>query len=131
MKNAYPIIIEPNDDFFVVFVPDFNINTQGTSIAESMEMARDAIGMCGCYMQDNNQSIPTPSNIENVKSEKGTIVTMVDVNFQEYRKKQDLRAVRKNLTIPSWLNEEAESAGLNFSSVLQNALKKELHITDR
>ena len=131
MKNAYPIIIEPNDDFFVVFVPDFNINTQGTSIAESMEMARDAIGMCGCYMQDNNQSIPTPSNIENVKSEKGTIVTMVDVNFQEYRKKQDLRAVRKNLTIPSWLNEEAESAGLNFSAVLQNALKKELHITDR
>lgn len=131
MKNAYPIIIEPNDDFFVVFVPDFNINTQGTSIAESMEMARDAIGMCGCYMQDNNQSIPAPSNIENVKAEKGTIVTMVDVNFQEYRKKQDLRAVRKNLTIPSWLNEEAESAGLNFSAVLQNALKKELHITDR
>ena len=131
MKNAYPIIIEPNDDFFVVFVPDFNINTQGTSIADSMEMARDAIGMCGCYMQDNNQSIPAPSNIEDVKAEKGTIVTMVDVNFQEYRKKQDLRAVRKNLTIPSWLNEEAESAGLNFSAVLQNALKRELHITDR
>ena len=131
MKNAYPIIIEPNDDFFVVFVPDFNINTQGTSIADSMEMARDAIGMCGCYMQDNNQSIPAPSNIEDVKAEKGPIVTMVDVNFQEYRKKQDLRAVRKNLTIPSWLNEEAESAGLNFSAVLQNALKRELHITDR
>lgn len=131
MKNAYPIQIERDGDFFVVFVPDFNINTQGASIAEAMEMARDAIGMCGCYMQDNNQSIPAPSNIEDVKAEKNGIVTMVDVNFQEYRRKHDLRAVRKNLTIPSWLNEEAEAAGLNFSAVLQNALKKELHISDR
>lgn len=131
MKNAYPIQIERDGDLFVVFVPDFDINTQGATIAEAMEMARDAIGMCGCYMQDNNQSIPEPSNIGEVKAEKNAIVTMVDVNFQEYRRKQDLRAVRKNLTIPSWLNEEAEAAGVNFSAVLQNALKKELHITDR
>lgn len=131
MKNAYPILIERDSNLYVVFVPDFNINTQGASIAEAMEMARDAIGMCGCYMQDNNQSIPSPSHIEDVKAERDAIVTMVDVNFQEYRRKHDLRAVRKNLTIPSWLNEEAEAAGLNFSAVLQSALKKELHITDR
>ena len=130
MKNAYPIQIERDGEFYVVFVPDFNINTQGTSIADAMEMARDAIGMCGCYMQDNGESIPLPSSLDVIKAANGAIAIMVDVNFQEYRKKHDMRAVRKNLTIPSWLNEEAEAAGLNFSSVLQNALKKELKIVE-
>ena len=131
MKNAYPITIQRDGEFFVVFVPDFEINTQGATIAEAMEMARDVIGMSGCYMQDNKQSIPAPSRVEDVKADPDTIVTLVDVNFEEYRRKHDNRAVRKNLTIPSWLNEEAETAGLNFSAVLQSALKRELHITDR
>ena len=131
MKNAYPITIQQDGEFFVVFVPDFEINTQGTTIAEAMEMARDVIGMSGCYMQDNKRSIPAPSRVEDVKADPDTIVTLVDVNFEEYRRKHDNRAVRKNLTIPSWLNEEAETAGLNFSAVLQSALKRELHITDR
>jgi len=131
MKNAYPITIQRDGDLFVVFVPDFEINTQGETIPEAMEMARDAIGMCGCYMQDKGQQIPQPSRMEDVKTENNDLVTLVDVNFQEYRRKHDNRTVRKNLTIPSWLNEEAEAADLNFSAVLQDALKKELHITDR
>ena len=61
----------------------------------------------------------------------GAIVSLVDVDFAEYRRKNDLRAVKKNCTIPSWLNFEAERAGVNFSAVLQAALKSELHITGR
>ena len=131
MKNAYPIVLTKSDDFYVVYVPDFELNTQGESIAEAMEMARDVIGMSGCYMQDEGQNIPEPSNIENIESKLGSVITLVDVDFKEYRRKHDNRTVRKNLTIPSWLNEEAEAAGLVFSDVLKKALKNELNIIDR
>ena len=62
---------------------------------------------------------------------KTDIITLVDVDFSEYRKKNDLRAVKKNCTIPSWLNFEAEKAGVNFSAILTAALKKELKIQSR
>lgn len=131
MKKAYPITITNDGDFYVVYVPDFELNTQGESIAEAMEMARDVIGMAGCYKQDEGQTIPEPSRLEDVRPEARAVVTLVDVDFKDYRRKHDNRTVRKNLTIPSWLNEEAEAAGLNFSEVLKNALKHEMNITDR
>ena len=131
MKQAYPIVITQDDDFFVVFVPDFGLNTQGENIAEAMEMARDVIGMAGCYKQDEYQTVPEPSSLADIKTDGASVVTLVDVDFKEYRRKHDNRTVRKNLTIPSWLNEEAEAADLNFSAVLQKALKNELRITDQ
>ncbi len=128
MKNAYPIIITKDTNFYVVYIPDFNTNTQGETVAEAMEMARDAIGICGCTLQDEKKSIPAPTNLDTVTHSADSIVTLVDVDFDEYRRRNQLRAVRKNVTIPSWLNEEAERAGLNFSAVLQSALKAELKI---
>lgn len=130
MKQAYPITIQRDENFYVVFVPDFEINTQGETIAEAMEMARDAIGMCGCYKQDENMEIPAPSKMEAIPKNDSDIVTLVDVDFEEYRRKHEMRTVRKNVSLPSWLNEEAERANINFSAVLQNALKAELHISD-
>lgn len=131
MKQAYPITIQQDSDFFVVYVPDFDINTQGETVAEAMEMARDAIGMCGCYKQDEGEKISVPSDMASIQKKDNEIVTLVDVDFDEYRRKHEMRTVRKNVSLPSWLNEEAERANINFSAVLQNALKAELHISDR
>lgn len=128
MKQAYPVIINKDKDFFVASIPDFETGTQGESLAEAIEMARDAIGMCGCYMQDEKKDIPIPTDIGNVTKEASDILTLVDVDFDEYRKKHEMRTVRKNVTIPSWLNEEAESANINFSALLQKAIKAELHL---
>ena len=128
MKQAYPVIITKDKDFFVASIPDFETGTQGESLAEAIEMARDAIGMCGCYMQDEKKDIPIPTDIGNVTKEASDILTLVDVDFDEYRKKHGMRTVRKNVTIPSWLNEEAESANINFSALLQKAIKAELHL---
>ncbi len=131
MKNAYPIVLTQGKEFIVVFVPDFNINTQGTDFANAIEMARDAIGLMGIDMEDENEALPKPSALSEIKTENASdIVTLVDVDFSEYRRKQDMRAVKKNCTIPSWLNFEAEKAGINFSAVLQAALKSELHLTE-
>ena len=128
MKQAYPVIITKDKDFFVASIPDFETGTQGESLAEAIEMARDAIGMCGCYMQDEKKDIPIPTDIGNVTKEASDILTLVDVDFDEYRKKHEMRTGRKNVTIPSWLNEEAESANINFSALLQKAIKAELHL---
>lgn len=132
MKVAYPIVLSRGKTFVVVYVPDFNINTQGLDEADAMEMARDAIGLMGIDMQDENEQLPKPSTLADVhKANESDIVTLVDVDFVEYRRKNDMRSVKKNCTIPSWLEFEAEKAGLNFSAVLQTALKQELHIADR
>lgn len=132
MKNAYPIIMTKGKEFIVVYIPDFDINTQGKDIPEAIEMARDAIGLMGIDMQDDGEPLPAPSDLAKIqKDENGGIVSLVDVDFTEYRRKNDLRAVKKNCTIPSWLNFEAERAGVNFSAILQTALKNELHITTR
>ena len=133
MKNAYPIVMTQGKEFVVVFVPDFGINTQGKDIPDAIEMARDAIGLIGIDMQDDGESLPEASSVASVQADapSGAIISLVDVDFAEYRKRNDMRAVKKNCTIPSWLNAEAERAGVNFSAILQSALKSELHITDR
>ena len=95
MKQAYPVIITKDKDFFVASIPDFETGTQGESLAEAIEMARDAIGMCGCYMQDEKKDIPIPTDIGNVTKEASDILTLVDVDFDEYRKKHEMRTVRK------------------------------------
>lgn len=133
MKNAYPIIMTQEKEFIVVFVPDFNINTQGKDLPDAIEMARDAIGLMGIDMQDDGEALPQASSIKSVHDSISSdeIVSLVDVDFAEYRRKNDMRAVKKNCTIPSWLNFEAEQAGVNFSAVLQAALKSELNIVGR
>jgi predicted RNase H-like HicB family nuclease len=132
MKNSYPIVLMPDKVGYVVYIPDFDINTEGDSMTEAIEMARDAIGLIGIEMEDRKQELPNPTSANDVvKESESYIVTFVDVDFTEYRKKNDMRAVKKNCTIPSWLNFEAEKAGINFSAVLQAALKKELKIAER
>lgn len=129
MKLAYPIIMSKGKDFVVVYVPDFKINTQGVDYADAMEMARDAIGIMGIDMEDDKEQIPVPSAVANVRKEnESDIVTLVDVDFTDYRRKNDTRAVRRNVSLPCWLDAEADRAGINVSAVLQAALKNELNI---
>ena len=128
LKNSYPIILTPDAGGYVVEIPDFAIGTQGDSIPEAMEMARDAIGLMGIDMEDDGKSLPIPSTLESVSKGPGDIVTLVDVDFTEYRRQNDMRSVRRNVSLPCWLNAAAEKAGINVSAVLQAALKQQLHL---
>ena len=131
MKNSYPIILTPEEKGFTVFIPDFNINTQGDDLTEAIEMARDAIGLMGIDMEDDGKTIPAASSAKDVKPAEGEIISLVDVDFAEYRRKNEMKVVKKNCTLPSWLCYEAENANINFSQALQAALKRELNIADR
>lgn len=142
MKQVYPtFILNTNDGSehsFLVCVPDMEIFTEGDTFADAIEMARDAIGLTGISMEDNKEELPVPSDqntaIEKVKHDtedidfsKG-VLTYVDVDFSEYRKKVDTKTVRRNVALPSWLNYEAEHAGINVSRVLQEALMNVLNV---
>lgn len=128
MKAVYPVIFTKLEDGFMAYVPDFEINTQGDTLAEAIEMARDAIGIMGIDKEDEGQPLPQPSATESIAADAGALLSMVDIDFSEYRRKNDLRTVRRNVTLPSWLNEAANEANLNVSAVLQAALKRELNI---
>ena len=142
MKQVYPtFIVNTNDGSahpFLVCVPDMEIFTEGDTLADAIEMARDAIGAAGVSMEDHEEELPIPSDqsaaIEKVKQDMGCIdfskgiLTYVDVDFSEYRKKVDTKTVRRNVALPSWLNYEAEHAGINVSRVLQEALMNVLNV---
>ena len=84
-RRAYPVVISKADDgFFYVEIPDFDIATQGMDIADAMEMARDAIGLMGIDLMDEGKVLPEP-NIAGINAAKEDIVTLVDVDFVEYR----------------------------------------------
>ena len=132
MKAVYPIVLSQGKSHIVVYVPDFNINTQGASMADAMEMARDAIGIIGVDMEDEKQALPQPSKISDIKAQdEQDIVVLVDVDFAEYRRQNDLRTIKKNCTVPAWLCYQAEQAGLNFSAVLQAGLRRALNLAGR
>ena len=129
MKEAYPIVMTREDDWILVYVPDFDINTEGSDFADAIFMARDAISLTGITYEDMGKELPSPSTLEAViNAHPEAMVSLVDVDFTEYRKMNDRRAVRRNVSLPYWLNYKAEQAGLNVSAVLQKALKAELHI---
>lgn len=125
MKGAYPVII--NKETLVVYVPDFDISTQGTDIENCIEMAREAIGLSGISLQDIGKEIPTPS-YELPESKENALGTFVDVDFDYYRQLEDNRMVKRNCTIPNYLNVMGEKAGFNFSEVLRTALMERLNL---
>ena len=129
MNQAYPIILEPAEEGgYIVYVPDFDAYTQGQDYADALFMARDLIGLLGIDLLDDKKSIPAASDFHTITVDQKIpqVKLLVDVDFEKYRREYDTRAVRKNCTIPAWLNDAAMSRGINFSAVLQNALKKEL-----
>ena len=130
MKAVFPISLTPDKNGYVVSVPNLNINTEGKDIPDAIEMARDAIGLWGICEEDAGRAIPVVSSELPAHAE-NEITTLVDIDFAAYRRANDLRTVRKNVTIPSWLNNLAESSGINFSQVLQDGLRSRLNVADK
>lgn len=126
-RKAYPIILRHTGDGYYVVIPDFGSGTQGATIADAMAMARDAIGLMGIDFEDEGITIPAP-NSKQVEKEEGDIVTLVDIDFAEYRRKVDNKAVKKNCTIPYWMSVEADKMGVNYSRLLQDAISNVLGI---
>ncbi len=118
MSIVYPAMIAEHEKDYLVFVPDLDIYTEGKSYPEAILMARDAIGLYLCTMQEAGEAEPVASDYARaiqITKEKADdkdfqyssgIPTMIDVDVEAYRKKYDSRMVKKNCTIPYYLDEE-------------------------
>jgi predicted RNase H-like HicB family nuclease len=131
MKLIYPACFYPCEEggFTVVF-PDLpGCVTEGDSISEALEMAVEAsAGWLLSCVQDN-ETLPDSSDITKVKLEYNDgFVNLICIDLDEYAQKHGNKAIKKTLTIPAWLNTVAEKAGVNFSQVLQEALRERLGI---
>ena len=81
--------------------------------------------------QMDGDKIPKPSKITDIDPESPageTFVNIVSVDVAEYAKTHFEKSVKKTLTIPAWLNKAALEQNINFSQVLQEALKAQLHL---
>ncbi|HUW63105.1 MAG TPA: type II toxin-antitoxin system HicB family antitoxin [Spirochaetia bacterium] len=128
MKYVYPAVFFPEGDGrYNVRVPDLpGCRTFGDNIADAIDMARDAVSMWLCDAEDKNEPIPKFSEPSALECPPEGYVSLIDADTTEYRRENDNRAVKKTLSIPSWLNAKAEKAGINFSQTLQDALKQRL-----
>lgn len=139
MKYVYPVIftqLHDDKDTVLIEVPDLEILTEGFGMADAVCMARDAIGLKGTSMEDAGINIPAPREYDSIDVTAGTFaeegtgcVSLVDIDFAEYRRRADNKTVRRNVTIPNWLNQEAEKAHINVSRVLQEALMVKLNVS--
>ena len=138
MRNVYPVFFTKTNDKVLVEVPDLDILTEGKDMNDAIDMARDAIELKCVSLEGDKEEIPNPSNIKDLNINNGTfadegetVVSFVDVDSTEHRKKIDTITVRRNVVLPSWLNYEAEQAGVNVSRILQEALMSTLKLERR
>lgn len=130
MKYAYPAIFtkEENGAYSVNFPDVPGCFTSGETLPEAIEMAEDALCLMLYDMEEDGAAIPPPTDLENVTAERGQLVSLIACDTLEYRKLYDNKAVKKTLSVPAWLNTMAEKQGVNFSQVLQAALKQAVNV---
>lgn len=142
MRVTYPVIFTEVDTNILIEIPDLEILTEANeegkkkaSFADAIMMARDAIGISCIEAEDRGEELVKASDLSVIDISKGTFfedgkgcVSLVDVDLIAYRRMLDNKTVRRNVTLPNWLNQEAEKAKLNVSKVLQEALMTKLGV---
>ena len=128
MKLIYPAIFSPcmEKEGYTVEVPDLpGCVTEGDDLADAIEMATDAAsGWILGELEDGN-NIPSPSQRKEIQTDDDSFINMLVLDMDAYSEKYGSKAVRKNITIPAWLNTYGEKNHINFSKVLQDALLKQ------
>ena len=136
MTTVYPVILTQTGDkkdTYLIEIPDLNGYSEGYGLADAIKMARDLIG-CKLYDLDEADypKASTPGAIDISKGEFADagngMISMVDIDMETYRRELDNQPVRRNVSLPSWLNKKANEAHINVSRVLQDALMEKLNL---
>lgn len=131
-KYIFPAIFEPGEQHgYCITFPDLpGIVTSGETIEECLSMAKEALELHLFGMEDENEPIPAPSTPHRIQLPPGAFVTLIEAWMPPVRDEMANRAVKKTLTIPQWLNDIAEKNKINYSHLLQNALKQHLGVSE-
>lgn len=129
-RYCYPAVFTPEiDGTFSINFPDLeSCYTCGDDLADGIMMAEDVLAFVLYDYEKSGKDIPLPSQSSDIKLNDGEFVNYIACDTLYYRKKHSNTAVKKTLSIPEWLNEEAISLGINFSQVLQEALIQKLEV---
>lgn len=132
MKNkfVYPAIFQPEllGGYSVSF-PDLpGCFTEADSMEAAVDMAKDAVGIYLTQLESDGHPAPAASDPAGIRPDDKCFVALIDMDMLAYKQKHDNKAVKKTLTIPQWLNTLAEREGVNFSNILQAALKERLRV---
>lgn len=128
-QYVYPAVFTEEDCGYSIHFPDLeNCFTSAETLSDGIKMANDVLCLMLYEMEQAGEEIPAPSALRDVAVSETEFVTYISCDTIEYRKFFDNKAVKKTLSIPSWLNDLAERADINFSATLQAALKQQLNI---
>lgn len=129
-KYVYPAVFTEEESGYSINFPDLeNCFTSAETIGDGIKMANDVLCLMLYEMEESGEEIPAASSIRDITVQENEFVNFIACDTIEYRKFFDNKAVKKTLTLPSWLNDMAERAGINFSATLQAALKEQLEIS--
>ena len=130
MKYVYPATVSPEKSGgYSIWFDDLDCcATQGDDLADALDAAEDALAGWIYTMQKHGHSFPDPSSVDAIPLEPEQFVTLVMADVEAYRRTVESFAVKKTLSIPSWLNVRAEAANVNFSQILQEALQQRLGV---
>lgn len=120
----YPALFHKAEEggFWISFPDIPECLTEGDNMEEAYNMAIDALGLCLSDMEKNNIPFPAPSPVDKITVDADAVLVVIEFDMLAYKKRTSSRAVKKTLTIPEWLNEQAIQLNINFSQVLQDAL---------
>lgn len=134
MKNVeryfYPAVFtyEPGCEIAVDF-PDLKCATSGENDDDALLMARELLGCVMYGLEEDNEEIPAPTPLNEVKTNDNERAVLIDVYMPSIRSAQINKSINRTVTLPAWLNARALECGINFSAVLQEALKNQLHVS--
>ncbi len=126
-RYCYPAVFtyEDGQEIAVTF-PDLNVSTSGEDSISALRSARELLGCALCGLEEDGENIPAPTPLTDVKLTDNERAVLVDVYMPAVRLIHANRNVTRTVTIPAWLNAAAMEHNINFSQVLQNALRKQL-----
>jgi len=125
----YPAVFEYADDGISISFPDLpGCFSCADTDEEALYMAKDALGLMLCSLEDDNEPIPEPTPLKDIELKGNQRAVLIEVHMPLHRKAVESASVKKTLTIPFWLNKVAEKHHVNFSQVLQDALKDQLGV---
>lgn len=128
-RYFYPAVFtyEDGQEIAVVF-PDLDCATSGENDDDALLSARELLGIVLFGMEEDGEEIPEPTPLSKIKTEENERAVLIDVYMPSVRMAQVNKSVNRTVTLPAWLNSAALERNINFSQVLQDALKTQLHI---
>ena len=129
MKYVYPALFVKEDESIIVTFPDLEDTfTDGATMQEAFENAEDVLNLMLWNREEEKDDIPMPSSPEQITVPQEATLAMIKADTLAYRKLHDQKTIRRSITIPNWLDTLARERNINFSQLMQNAIRRECGI---